>query len=166
MADKLISRITASTYRKEIATGKGMIGSGSNRKEVTLCDATIQQRKQKLAAYDASVAARGTTRIRKWAKQLQTTTEDMKKDTTQLVATTEIIDARTAATHAEVEQLRKEVQNYAAKVQENTQPAPNMIRIVTEMTGPSTPVKILNAILKSQGLSCPGSKQDKAAFLG
>ena len=163
---KVISFQTASTYRKEIATGKGLVGSGTTKKEVILSDAMIEQRKRKLAAYDAFMAARGRTRTDKWAKQLQSTTNDIKKDTTKLVATTDAIDTRTAATHAEVQQLRKDVEYYTEKVRVNTQASPNMIRIVTEMTGPSVPVKILNAILKSEGASCPGSKQDKAAFLG
>ena len=158
-------KVTASVYRKEIATGKGWVGSGSDREYVTHSPAAIELRKQKLAEYDAWIAARGTTRCGKWAKQLQTTTNAIKEDTTKLVATTDAIDARTAAIYTEVQQLRKEVQGYAEKVQVNTQPSPNMIRIATEMTGPSVPVKVLNAILQSQGLSCPGSKQDKAAFL-
>ena len=166
MADKPISKVTASVYRKEIATGKGSVGSGSDKKMITLTPAAIQQRKLKLDQYNAWMAAQGKTRAYKWAQQLQTTTNAIKEDTTKLVATTEAIDARTAATHAEVEQLRKVVQDYAEKVQVNTQPSPNMLRIVTEMTGPSVPVKILNAILGSKGMRCPGSKQDKAAFLG
>ena len=159
MADKPISKVTASVYRKEIATGKGSVGSGSDKKMITLTPAAIQQRKLKLDQYNAWMAEQGKTRSYKWAKAI-------KEDTTKLVATTEAIDARTAATHAEVQQLRKDVQHYTEKVRVNTQASPNMIRIVTEMTGPSVPVKILNAILKSEGASCPGSKQDKAAFLG
>ena len=170
MADKTsekppLGKATASVYRKEIATGKGWVGSGSDREYVTHSPAAIELRKQKLAEYDAWIAARGTTRCGKWAKQLQTTTKAIKEDTTKLVATTDAIDARTAAIYTEVQQLRKEVQGYAEKVQVNTQPSPNMIRIATEMTGPSVPVKVLNAMLQSQGLSCPGSKQDKSAFL-
>ena len=163
---KVISICTASIYRREIATGKGLVGSGNTKKEVILSDAVIEQRKRKLAAYDAFMAARGRTRTDKWAKQLQSTTNDIKKDTTKLVATTQQIDERTKATHAEVEQLKEQLAAYAKKVHVNTQSSPNMIRIVTEMTGPSVPVKIPNAILKSEGASCPGSKQDKAAFLG
>ena len=159
MADKPISKVTASVYRKEIATGKGSVGSGSDKKMITLTPAAIQQRKLKLDQYNAWMAEQGKTRSYKWAKAI-------KEDTTKLVATTEAIDARTAATHAEVQQLRKDVQHYTEKVRVNTQASPNMIRIVTEMTGPSVPVKILNALLDSQGLCCPGSKQDKAAFLG
>jgi hypothetical protein len=163
---KVISPCTASIYRKEIATGTGLVGSGTTKKQVILSDAVIEQRKGKLAAYDAFMAARGRTRTDKWAKQLQSTTNDIKKDTTKLVATTEQIDERTKATDTKVEQLKEQLAAYAIKVHVNTQSCPNMIRIVTEMTGPSVPVKILNAILKSEGASCPGSKQDKAAFLG
>ena len=167
MAEKApCSKVLASVYRKEIATGNCWVGKGSNKQLVMLTPAAIEQRKQKLDQYNAWMAAKGTTRCGKWAKQLQTTTNAIKEDTTQLVATTQQIDKRTTATHTEVQQLRKEVQEYAKMVQVNTQPAPNMIRIVTEMTGPCVPVKIMNAILKSQGVSCPGSKQDKAAFLG
>ena len=159
MADKPISKVTASVYRKEVATGKGSVGSGTEKKMITLTPTAIQQRKLKLDQYNASMADQGKTRSYKWAKAI-------KEDTTKLVATTEAIDARTAATHAEVQQLRKDVEHYTEKIRVNTQASPNMIRIVTEMTGPSVPVKILNAILKSEGASCPGSKQDKAAFLG
>ena len=161
-----IGKVTASVYRKEIATGAGWVGTGGDRKYVTYSPAVLEQRKQKLAEYDAWSAARGTTRAYKWAKQLQTTTHAIKEDTTKLVATTNAIDARTHAMDEKVDNLRKEVQDYAEKVQVNTQPSPNMLRIVTEMTGPSVPVKILNAILDSKGMRCPGSKQDKAAFLG
>ena len=163
---KVIGVDTASAYRKSIATGKGLVGSGSNKKVRSLSPATIQQRRQKLADYDALMTERGKTRTCKWAKQLQTITNAIKEDTTKLVATTEAIDARTHAMDEKVDNLRKDVQDYAEKVQVNTQPSPNMLRIVTEMTGPSVPVKILNAILYSKGMRCPGSKQDKAAFLG
>ena len=166
MADTQISKVTASMYRKEIATGKGWVGSGANKQLVTLTPAAIQQRKLKLDQYDAGMAQQGKTRSYKWAKQLQSTTSDIKKDTTKLVATTEQIDERTKAMKKEVGELKQQLADYAEKVQVHTQPAPGMIRIVTEMTGPSVPVKILNAILKSRGWSCPGSKQDKAAFLG
>ena len=139
MADKTsekppLGKATASVYRKEIATGKGWVGSGSDREYVTHSPAAIELRKQKLAEYDAWIAARGTTRCGKWAKQLNA----VKEDTTKLVATTDAIDARTAATHAEVQQLRKEVQGYAEKVHVNMQPSPAMIRIPTDMTGPAT----------------------------
>ena len=146
---KVISICTASIYRREIATGKGLVGSGNTKKEVILSDAVIEQRKRKLAAYDAFMAARGRTRADKWAKQLQSTTNDIKKDTTKLVATTEQIDETTKATHAEVEQLKEQLAAYAKKVHVNTQSSPNMIRIVTEMTGPSVPVKILKTLLQT-----------------
>ena len=167
MADKPpIGKVTASVYRKEIAIGKSWIGHGNGKHLVTLTPAVLEQRRMKLDQYNAWMAAQGKTRAYKWAKQLQTTTHAIKEDTTKLVATTEAIDARTHAMDEKVDNLRKEVQDYAEKVQVNTQPSPNMLRIVTEMTGPSVPVKILNAILDSKGMRCPGSKQDKAAFLG
>ena len=121
MAEKVIAQTTASIYRKEIATGKGWVGSGSNKKEVTLSAACIEQRKQKLAAYDAVMATRGTTRTRKWAKQLQSTTNDIKKDTSKLVVTTEEMNERTKVMMEKQDKFEKQLAAYAEKVQVHTQ---------------------------------------------
>lgn len=48
---------------------------------------------------------------------------------------------------------------------QNTQPLPDQIQIATRMAGPSTAVRVLNSILRSEGLQCKGTKSDKAAFL-
>ena len=143
-----ISKTLASIYRKEIATGKGNIGHAGNKTLKTLSPEMIAQRKQKLAEYDSYMARHGQTRVRKWATQLQTTTHAIKKDTTQILHNTTTLNACTAATHEEVQQLRKEVREYTNKVQANTQPNPDQIAMAARLSSPMTAVKVLNSIFE------------------
>ena len=48
---------------------------------------------------------------------------------------------------------------------QNTQPNPERTRMAAIMAGPSTAVKVLNSILRDEGIECKGTKTDKADIL-
>ncbi len=95
----MISPTLASTYRKELATGKTTryVGKGLPREERDLTEEDKTSRQTKLAEYDAHVkrSNRG-----KWGQKLTTvakTTAAIKADTTAIKADTKAIRDDTTA---------------------------------------------------------------------